>query len=73
MQKSIKTFVKTVHSLFSQRRKTLANNIKPVLPPSVTADEFFEKAGIFHYRICIEFAGVLFMAWKYPPVEKLPA
>lgn len=41
-----KTFVKTVHSLFSQRRKTLANNIKPVLPPSVTADEFFEKAGI---------------------------
>ncbi len=41
-----KLFVKLVHALFSQRRKTLLNNIKPILPQGVSGDEFFEKAGV---------------------------
>lgn len=44
--KSSSDFVKLVHALFSARRKTVLNNIKPILPPSISADEFFEKAGI---------------------------
>lgn len=39
-------FVKLVHALFSARRKTVFNNIKSILPASMSADEFFEKAGI---------------------------
>lgn len=39
-------FVKLVHALFSARRKTIANNIKSILPPSVSIDDFFERAGI---------------------------
>lgn len=41
-----KHFVTVVHALFSQRRKTLLNNIKPILPAGVSADDVFAKAGI---------------------------
>ncbi len=41
-----KCFVSVVHALFAQRRKTLSNNIKPLLPPGVSADELFDKAGV---------------------------
>lgn len=39
-------FVKTVHALFSQRRKTLLNNIKPLLPKGSDADGIFRQAGL---------------------------
>ena len=39
-------FVKTVHALFSQRRKTLLNNIKPLLPKGSDADSIFRQAGL---------------------------
>lgn len=41
-----KRFVALVHALFSSRRKTIQNNIKPVLPPQVTAEEIFARSGI---------------------------
>ncbi len=44
--KDSKTFVKVVHTLFAQRRKTLLNNIKPILPPGVDAEELFSTAGV---------------------------
>ncbi len=40
------SFIRTVHALFSQRRKTLLNNIKPVLPQGLDAKTIFESAGI---------------------------
>ncbi|MBQ5450452.1 MAG: 16S rRNA (adenine(1518)-N(6)/adenine(1519)-N(6))-dimethyltransferase, partial [Treponema sp.] len=39
-------FVKLVHTLFSSRRKTIQNNIKPLLPKELSAADFFAKAGI---------------------------
>lgn len=39
-------FVRLVHALFSQRRKTLLNNIKGVLPQGVDAQKVFADAGI---------------------------
>ena len=41
-------FVKTVHALFSARRKTIANNIKPLLANAnaETIDGLFKRAGI---------------------------
>lgn len=39
-------FVSAVHALFSARRKTVQNNIKPLLPCEISAEEFFEKCGI---------------------------
>lgn len=39
-------FVKVVHALFSARRKTIQNNIKPLLPENISTEEFFEKCGI---------------------------
>lgn len=39
-------FVSLVHALFSSRRKTIQNNIKPVLPPQITVDEIFSRTGI---------------------------
>ena len=39
-------FVKVVHALFAARRKTIQNNIKPLLPENISAEEFFEKCGI---------------------------
>ncbi|MBQ1869495.1 MAG: ribosomal RNA small subunit methyltransferase A [Treponema sp.] len=39
-------FVKLVHTLFSSRRKTIQNNIKPLLPKGLSAADFFAKAGI---------------------------
>ncbi|MGN0728276.1 16S rRNA (adenine(1518)-N(6)/adenine(1519)-N(6))-dimethyltransferase RsmA [Treponema sp.] len=39
-------FPKTVHALFSARRKTVQNNIKPLLPPGISAESFLEKCGI---------------------------
>ena len=39
-------FVKVVHALFSARRKTIQNNIKPLLAENISAEEFFEKCGI---------------------------
>ena len=44
--KDSKTFVKVVHTLFAQRRKTLLNNIKPILPPGVDAEKLFSTAGV---------------------------
>lgn len=44
--KDSRLFVKLVHALFSSRRKTLLNNIKPLLLAGINADEVFEKAGI---------------------------
>ena len=44
--KDRKTFVTLVHALFSQRRKTLLNNIKPLLPPGTSAEELFSRAGV---------------------------
>ena len=41
-----KLFVKVVHALFAARRKTLLNNIKPLLLKGMDADEIFEKAEI---------------------------
>lgn len=41
-----KLFVKVVHALFSQRRKTIQNNIKGLLPSGLSAEAFFEKCGI---------------------------
>jgi 16S rRNA (adenine1518-N6/adenine1519-N6)-dimethyltransferase len=41
-----KKFVSVVHALFSSRRKTIANNIKPLLKPQMQAEELFEKAGL---------------------------
>ena len=41
-----RTFVKLVHALFAQRRKTLFNNIKPLLPPGACADDLFSAAGV---------------------------
>ncbi len=39
-------FVRTVHTLFSQRRKTLLNNIKPLLPKGADARAVFTQAGL---------------------------
>ncbi|MBQ5491939.1 MAG: ribosomal RNA small subunit methyltransferase A [Treponema sp.] len=39
-------FVRMVHALFASRRKTIANNIKAVLPPAVDADAVFDACGI---------------------------
>ena len=39
-------FVNLVHVLFSQRRKTVRNNIKPLLPPGLSAEDFFSGTGI---------------------------
>ncbi|MCR5764324.1 MAG: 16S rRNA (adenine(1518)-N(6)/adenine(1519)-N(6))-dimethyltransferase RsmA [Treponema sp.] len=39
-------FVRLVHALFSQRRKTLLNNIKPILPQGVDANYVFSEAAI---------------------------
>lgn len=44
--KDRKSFVTLVHALFSQRRKTLLNNIKPLLPPGTSAEELFSRAGV---------------------------
>ncbi|MBQ0039677.1 MAG: ribosomal RNA small subunit methyltransferase A [Treponema sp.] len=41
-----KLFVKVVHALFAARRKTLLNNIKPLLLKGMDAESIFEKAGI---------------------------
>ncbi|MCQ2248044.1 MAG: 16S rRNA (adenine(1518)-N(6)/adenine(1519)-N(6))-dimethyltransferase RsmA [Treponema sp.] len=41
-----KLFVRTVHALFSSRRKTLLNNIKPLLPKDTDADLFFQECGV---------------------------
>ncbi len=41
-----RTFVSVVHALFAQRRKTLANNIKPLLPPGLSAEDLFSTAGL---------------------------
>lgn len=39
-------FVRTVHVLFSQRRKTLLNNCKALIPPGVDAAKCFAEAGV---------------------------
>jgi len=39
-------FVKVVHNLFLSRRKTIANNIKPMLPQGVTLDDIFNETKI---------------------------
>lgn len=39
-------FVRMVHALFASRRKTLSNNIKAILPPSVDSQSIFQSAGI---------------------------
>ncbi len=39
-------FVKVVHTLFANRRKTIANNIKKILPQDLGAEDFCEQAGI---------------------------
>ena len=39
-------FVKLVHTLFSQRRKTIVNNIKALLPSGVSGRDFLKEAGI---------------------------
>ncbi len=39
-------FVKLVHTLFLSRRKTIQNNIKPLLPKDISQADFFAKAGI---------------------------
>lgn len=44
--KDPRTFVRLVHALFAQRRKTLLNNIKPLLLPGLGADDVFSAAGI---------------------------
>lgn len=41
-----KMFTRTVHALFSSRRKTVANNIKSVLPEGADAEEILVKSGI---------------------------
>jgi 16S rRNA (adenine1518-N6/adenine1519-N6)-dimethyltransferase len=44
--KDPKLFVKLVHALFLSRRKTIANNIKSLLPPTCSVDEFFSRVNI---------------------------
>ena len=44
--KSPEVFVKLVHTLFLSRRKTIQNNIKPLLPKELSPVDFFAKAGI---------------------------
>lgn len=39
-------FARTVHVLFSARRKTVLNNIKPLLPDGIQAEDVFERCGI---------------------------
>ncbi len=39
-------FVSLVHSLFSQRRKTILNNIKPLLPEKISGKSILTEAGI---------------------------
>jgi 16S rRNA (adenine1518-N6/adenine1519-N6)-dimethyltransferase len=39
-------FERLVRTLFQQRRKTVANALKPLLPPSATADAILRAAGI---------------------------
>ena len=41
-----RTFVRVVHALFAQRRKTLLNNVRSLLPPGLAADELFSIAGV---------------------------
>ena len=41
-----KLFVKLVHGLFLSRRKTIQNNLKPLLPQGITTESFFEKTSI---------------------------
>lgn len=40
-----KLFTKVVHTLFLSRRKTILNNIKPLIPGGGNANLIFEKAG----------------------------
>lgn len=44
--KDNKLFVQVVHALFSSRRKTLLNNIKPLLRNGINAEEILEKSAI---------------------------
>lgn len=44
--KDNRLFVKVVHALFAARRKTLLNNIKPLLLKGMNGEEIFDKAGI---------------------------
>ncbi|MCQ2240634.1 16S rRNA (adenine(1518)-N(6)/adenine(1519)-N(6))-dimethyltransferase RsmA [Treponema sp.] len=44
--KDNRLFVKVVHALFASRRKTLLNNIKPLLTAGMNAEEIFDRAGI---------------------------
>ncbi len=41
-----KAFVQLVHALFSSRRKTLQNNIKPIMPQGLSTEDLFTQAGI---------------------------
>ena len=41
-----KAFVQLVHALFSSRRKTLQNNIKPIMPQGLSAEDLFRQAEI---------------------------
>lgn len=41
-----KLFVRVVHALFASRRKTLFNNIKPLLLKGMDGEEIFAKCGI---------------------------
>lgn len=38
-------FVKVVHTLFSNRRKTILNNAKKILPPNLSPEDFCAAAG----------------------------
>ncbi len=40
------TFVKVVHTLFSQRRKTIYNNLKSLMPENYDAEDFLKSLGI---------------------------
>ncbi len=44
--KNPKIFLRLVHALFSSRRKTIFNNIKPLLQKNMNADEIFIQSGI---------------------------
>lgn len=44
--KDPKMFTKLVHALFASRRKTIANNIKAVLPKGMDSEPLFAAAGV---------------------------
>ncbi len=44
--KNKKLFYSLIHTLFSSRRKTIANNIKSILPPNISCETFFAGTGI---------------------------